>query len=173
MLGARRKMEEIGFMKPGDQPYFYAGAPVFAMGFAEPPRGSIWDPISPTSAFAGHLAKAYVPGEDALLSGPMARTVYAAGTRKVTNMFGLICAVNGFAFWRDGLDEQGCLLYVLVNDGTRKLPEDPPCLTDLIKAAPPADAAARKAYEERVVRAATAQLFDNAMHIETSTVWSR
>lgn len=173
MLGARTKMEEIGFMKRGDQPFFYAGAPVFALGFAEPPRGSIWDPISPTLAFAGHLAKAYVPGEDAQLTGPMARTIHAAGTRRVANMFGLLCAVNGFALWRDARDEHGCLVYVLVNDGTRRLPEDPPCLTDLIKAVPPADAAARKAYEERVVEAAAAQLSDNAMYIETSTVWSR
>ena len=173
MLGARRKMEEIGFMKTGDQPYFSAGAPVLVLGFAEPPEGSLWDPIAPTTAFAGHLAAAYVPGEDALVSGPMARTVHAAGTRKVSNMFGLICSVNGFALWRDAKDEHGCLLYVLVNDGTRKLAEDPPCLTDLIKAAPPADEAERKAYEDRIVRAVAAHLFDNAMFIETSTVWSR
>lgn len=173
MLGARKKMEEIGFMKPGDQPYFYAGAPVLVLGFAKPPQGFIWDPITPSLAFAGHLAAAYVPGEDALLSGPMARTIHAAGTRKVSNMFGLICAVNGFTFWRDSKDEHGCLLYVLVNDGTRKLPEDPPCLTDLIKAAPPTDGAARKAYEGRIAEAVKAQLFDNTMYIETSTAWSR
>gem|GEM_PF-5370836 len=166
-------MEEIGFVKPGEQPYFHAGAPVLVLGFAEPPRGFVWDPVAPTQAFAGHLAKAYAPGQDALLTGPMARTVHAAGTRKVSNMFGLICAVNGFACWRDGLDEHGCRLYVLVNDGTRKLPEDPPCLTDLIKAAPPADAAARKAYEARIIKAVTAHLFDNASYIETATVWSR
>jgi len=173
MLGARKKMEEIGFLNPGEQPYFYAGAPVLVLGFADPPRGSIWDPIVPTLAFAGHLAKAYVPGEDVLLSGPMARTVHAAGTRKVANMFGLICAVNGFALWRDVVDEHGCRIHVLVNDGTRKLSEDPPCLTDLIKAAPPADASARAAYEARIADAARAQLFDNAMYIETSTVWMR
>jgi len=173
MLGARKRAEEIGFLKPGEQPYFHAGAPVHVLGFADPPKGTIFDPIAPTVAFAGHLAKSYAPGGDALLSGPMARTVHAAGTEKIFNLFGWICAVNAFSLWRAAPDEHGCRLYLLVNDRTRKLQDDPPCLTDLIKADPPASAQAKEDYERKISRAASAAVFDNVMYIEKSLVWSR
>ena len=173
MLGARKQMEEIGFMKPGDQPYFYAGAPVHVLGFDKPPKGSIWDPVVPTAAFAGHLARAYAPGQDALLSGPMARTVHAGGVEKIYNLFGLLCALNAFALWRGEKDEHGCLLYLLVNDGTRKLAEDPIRLTDRIRMQPPAAAAARQAYEAAITAAVQSHLFDNGMYIEKTLVWER
>lgn len=172
MLGARRKMEEIGFMKPGEQPYFHAGAAVHVLGFAEPPKGTIWDPVTPSVVLAGHLARPYAPGEDALLSGPMARTVHVGGTERIYNLFGLLCGLNAFAQWRGAKDEHGCLLYVLINDGTRALPGEM-LLTDLIEAEPPVSAQAREDYERRIAKAACAHLFDNAMYIETSLAWTR
>ena len=171
MRHARKQMEEIGFLKSGEHPYFQAGDPIHVLGFKTSPLGSIWDPLEPDVVLAGRLVQTYQPGADVLLSGPMARTVHARGTARIFNLFGLICATNAFTLWHDTPDTHGCRLYILVNDGTRKLPQDA-LLTDRIKTDPPFDPVARKAYAEQIVKAVRTHLFDNSSYIEKSLVWS-
>lgn len=172
MLGARKKAEDIGFMRPGEQPYFYAGAPVLALGYAEEPRRDR-DAASPNAILAGQLEKAYVVGEDVLLSGPMGRTVQSSGVRAIDNLHGLICGLNAFALRRDSKDEHGCVLYLLVNDMTGRDAEVSICLTSLIFSAPPANEIERKSYEDNIEAAVMIQCISNSAYIETARIWTR